>query len=65
MELVHIKDMEEAVKKNSTWTAKKLVFKIDEATMIDIVPYLSGSPKFGETLSFPNPLFMTQNEKRS
>jgi hypothetical protein len=63
MELGHINDIDEAIKKDSTWMTKKLVFKIDEVTTrIDIVPHLRGIPKWVETLSFPNPLHMTQKE---
>jgi hypothetical protein len=39
MELGHIKNSEEAIKKDATSMAKKLAFKIEEVTMIDIVPY--------------------------
>jgi hypothetical protein len=61
MELEHIRTIEEAIEMDSTWTTKKLVFKIDEVT-IDIIPYLGGGPKSGKTLSFPNPPLLTQKE---
>jgi hypothetical protein len=59
MELEHIKNIEEALEMDTTWTAKRLAFKIEKGvTTIDVIPYLggcSGSPKLDETLSFPNP----------
>ena len=62
MELDHIKEIEEAVKKDGTWRTQKLVIKINEVTMIDIVPYLGDGPKSDKTLSFANPPLMTQKE---
>jgi hypothetical protein len=62
MESEHIKDIQEAIEKESKWTTKKLVFEIDEVTMINIIPYLSGGLKLHETLSFPNPSRMTQKK---
>ncbi len=62
MELDHVKEIEEAIKKDATWRTQKLVIKTDKVTMIDIVPYLGNGPKLDETLSFPNPALTTQKE---
>ena len=62
MEPEDIKNIEEAIEKDTQWMQKELVFKIEEARSIDVVPFLSEGCQSSETLSFPNPPLLTQKE---